>query len=203
MRPSVEKPLPVRQPRTLRRSGVTVKLTERDLSVCETLARFRLARTSDLILTCFPGINPTTAKLRIRRLFDAGHIQIHSAQIGSENVYRAKARIPRGSLLHHLAVVRVWAQLTIHPLDLCRADWELREELKHPEIVPDIFVVIQGKGFAIEVDRGTESRTIINRKLAVYRTIPDLFGYRYRVVFVPEGTDPWSLLLPLLRQQEP
>jgi hypothetical protein len=179
-----------------------VKLTDRDHLVLETLERFRLARTSDLILTCFPGINPTTAKLRIRRLFDAGYIQIHSAQIGFENVYRCKAKIPRGSLLHHLAVVRIWAQLTSRPLDLCRADWELREEIKHPEIVPDIFAVIQGKGFAIEVDRGTESKTIINRKLAVYRTIPELFGHRYRVVFVSEGTDPWPLLLPLLREQE-
>ena len=189
----------LRQPRTLRRKGVRVQLTERDELVLETLARFRLARTSDLIRTCFPGINPTTAKLRLRRLFDGGHIQVHQAQIGSENVYRTKAKVPRGSVLHHLAVVHVWAQLATRPLDLCRADWELREELKYPDIVPDLFAVIQGQGFAIEVDRGTESKTVIQKKLAVYRTLPDLFGYPYTVVFVSEGGNPWSLLDPLLR----
>lgn len=196
----------MRQPRTKRHRGLVVQLTDRDRLVLETLARFRLARTTDLLLTCFRGIHPTTAQMRLRRLFDAGHVQIHVAEIGSENVYRCKARIPRGSIAHHLAVVRVWAQLSNAPpgieLELCRADWELREELRHPEIVPDLFAVLAGRAFAIEVDRGTEPQSVIRKKLSAYASLPTLFGYTFKPLFVPEGADPWPLLRPLLPQQE-
>ena len=187
----------MRQPRTVRHRGLVVQLTERDRYVLEVLDRFRIARTSDLIRTCFPGAHRQTATMRLRRLFDAGHIRIHSAQIGSETVYRGKAKIPRGSILHHLATVGVWSQL-VGRLDLCRAYWALHSN----PVIPDLFAVISGHGFAIEVDRGNESRPTIQKKIATYAQLQALYGYPFNVVLVPEGSDPWLLLRPLLPQQE-
>ncbi len=187
----------MRQSRTKRHHSVVVQITERDRHLVAVLERFRIARTSDLIRVCFSGVHRQTATMRLRRLFDAGHIRIHSADVGSETVYRGNAKIPRGSILHHLATVRVWAQIAGPHLELCRAYWEL----KSSPVIPDLFAVVSGHAFVIEVDRGTESRSTIRKKLGSYALFPLLYGHAYDVVLIPEGTDPWLLLRPLLPQQ--
>jgi hypothetical protein len=65
---------PRRQLRHRRRRGVAVVLTERDEEVLNALARFRLARTSDLMAYAFAGVRRDTAAVRLRRLFDARYL---------------------------------------------------------------------------------------------------------------------------------
>jgi hypothetical protein len=63
-----------RQPRHRRRRGVAVQLTERDETVLHALARFRLARTSDLCGYAFAGVRKDTVAVRLRRLFDSSRL---------------------------------------------------------------------------------------------------------------------------------
>ena len=67
---------PIRQPRAQRRKGTEVCLTERDHDLLQALARFRAARTSDLIRLCFGNVRKDTAAARLRRLFDSGYLAV-------------------------------------------------------------------------------------------------------------------------------
>ncbi len=116
-----------RQPRDRRRSGVRVRLSERDQVVLDALARFRLARTSDLVCFAFPNTRRDTVACRLRRLFDAGFLDVRSGDRSEENRYvlgpagRAwvqahggqPLRAPRGGVAHHLSIVRAWVDLAI------------------------------------------------------------------------------------------
>lgn len=193
----------LRQARTLRHRGLQVCLQERDRYVLEVLGRFRLARTRDLLLTCFPGINPTTGTIRLRRLFDAGYLAVHSGLVGHQNVYTLGRKalewklgpIPKGHLEHHLEIVHTWATLSQSPpgveLELARPDWELRQQAPP---IPDLFAVFKKRGFAFEIDRGTESRPTLRKKLAGYGT--HLYGYQCSVILVGQrshaGTHSWD-----------
>lgn len=201
-----------RQLRHRRRRGVAVELTDRDLAVLDAIDRFRLARTSDLVSYAFAGVRRDTAAVRLRRLFDAKYLAILPPKQGFENVYRlgpaGKAHlaeegvlaggVPRGGLDHHLAIVETWVAVAgLTGLDLERAlpDWELREQFRTAElqVVPDIFLLVRvgehQHAVAVEVDRGTESLAVLNRKLEAYRSLwgqaPGLFGYdRFGVALV-------------------
>lgn len=193
-----------RQLRHRRRHGVAALLTERDRVVLHALARFRLARTSDLCAYAFAGIRRDTVAVRLRRLFDARFLGVLPPVQGSENVYRlgpagkavlaeegvVAGRVPRGGFEHHLGIVETWVAVAgLEGLELERAlpDWELREQFTTTElsIVPDLFLLIRvgehRHAVAVEVDRGTESLAVLNRKLETYRSLwgrsPGLFGY--------------------------
>lgn len=193
-----------RQPRYRRRKGVIVRLTERDETVLHALARFRMARTSDLVRYAFAGVRPDTAAVRLRRLFDSRHLAIHPPERGAENVYLLGpagtrhladrgvevGRVPRGGLAHHLAIVQTWvavSSLEDIELERCLPDWELRQQFSVGElhIVPDLFMLLRAgedvHAVAVEVDCGTESQAVLHRKLDVYRSLwgqaPGLYGY--------------------------
>ena len=193
-----------RQPRHRRRQGVLVQITERDESVLHALARFRLARTSDLVAYAFAGVRSDTAAARLRRLFDAKYLAILPPRQGFENVYRLGpagsrylagqgaqvGRVPRGGVDHHLAIVQTWVALTaVEGIDLerCLSDWELREQFTASELtaIPDLFALVRvgacAHPVAVEVDLGSESLAVLNRKLEMYRSLwgraPGLFGY--------------------------
>lgn len=203
---------PRRQPRHRRRKGVTLQLTERDETVLHALARFRLARTSELLRYAFRETRRDTAAVRLRRLFDAKYLGLLPPVLGSENVYRlgpeAKRHLagqvvqlgkaPRGGLNHHLAIVETWVAIVSLPgveLERCLPDWELREQFAATElrVIPDLFMLVRmGQDLlpvAVEVDCGTESQTVLGRKLEAYRALwgqaPGLFGYdRFGVAVV-------------------
>ena len=193
-----------RQPRHRRRKGVTVQLTDRDETVLHALARFRLARTSDLIRYAFPGVRLDTAAVRLRRLFDSRHLAVLPSERTAENIYGLGpagkqylvrrgvdlGRAPRGGLDHHLAIVATWvavAGLADVELERALADWELREQFAASEIrvIPDLFILVRvGQhlhAIAVEVDYGTESQAVLNRKLENYGSLwgqaPGLFGW--------------------------
>ena len=193
-----------RQPRDRRRKGVAVQLTARDETVLHALARFRLARTSDLVRYAFAGVRPDTAAARLRKLFDSRHLAMLSPERGAENVYRLgpagtqhlaargvdAGRVPRGGLDHHLAIVQTWvavSSLEDIELERCFADWELRQQFSVGEllVVPDLIMLVRvGQELypvAVEVDCGTESHAVLHRKLEVYRSLwgraPGLFGW--------------------------
>ena len=195
----------LRQPRNRRRKGVNVELTERDETVLHALGRFRIARTSDLVRYAFAGVRADTAAVRLRRLFDSAHLAVLPPQRGAENVYRLGptgrrylaergaevSRLPRGGLRHHLAIVHAWvsvAAIAEFELERCVPDWELREQFAVGEIcvLPDLLMLVrQGPALhavAVEVDCGTESQGVLNRKIEAYRMLwaqpPGLFGYQ-------------------------
>lgn len=187
-----------RQARTKRRGDVRVELSERDRALLRALARFRLVRTSDLVALVFGNVRRDTAAARLRRLFDAGYLDVRAHDRAEENLYslgRAgrqfieadgveQGRVPRGEVSHHLAVVSVWVEIAkaaeASPelrLDLFRPDWEIRERLgeRRSSVVPDALVKVtltgpieQGVRFALEVDRGTEPISVLRRKLDAY-----------------------------------
>jgi len=201
---------PRRQPRHRRRNGVRVHLTERDESLLLALARFRLARTSDLLDYAFQGVRRDTATVRLRRLFDTKHLAVLPPRQGTENVYRLGpagsrflrelgvevGRVPRGGFDHHLGIVATWtalAGIADMGLERCLPDWELREQFTAPDlpVIPDLFALVRyGESVhtvAVEVDRGTENVSVLGRKLEAYRSLwggaPGLFGYeRFGIV---------------------
>jgi len=183
---------------------VAAVLTERDAAVLHAMSRFRLARTSDLVAYAFAGVRRDTAAVRLRRLFDSRFLAVLPTNQGVENLYRlgpaGKAwlaeegvpggRVPRGGHEHHLAIVQTWvaiAGLDGPELERALPDWEIREQFGVAElqVVPDLLLVVRAgehrHAVAVEVDRGTESLAVLNRKLEAYRSLwgqpPGLFGY--------------------------
>lgn len=179
-------------------------LTDRDRVVLHALSRFRLARTSDIVAYAFAGVRRDTAAVRLRRLFDARFLAVLPPRPGVENVYRlgpagrvwladegvAGGRVPRGGHEHDLGIVQTWVAIAgLDGLELERAlpDWEIREQFRDAElyIVPDLLLVARAgehrHAVAVEVDRGTESLAVLNRKLETYRSLwgqpPGLFGW--------------------------
>lgn len=200
-----------RQPRALRRFGVRADLTDRDRSLLAALNRFRLASTSDLVSFAFCGTRRDGALRRLRRLFDAGYLDVRAGDRAKENVYalglrgralfpESPARLPRGDIEHHLAIVHAWVSLAVAiqrtpglRLDLVRPEWSIRQHVGAVPtvLVPDALVQLRVGTehdsvrllrFALEVDRATEPLTVLARKFARYGATgaaPDgLFGWR-------------------------
>jgi hypothetical protein len=169
---------PIRQSRQRRKRGVRVVLTERDELLLEALGRFRLARTRDLLAVAFVGVHAMTASARLRRLFDAGYLDVHCRDRSEENTYALGSvghrwarehalkvtGVPRGGTAHHLSVVRVWSAIAEvvqrrrgARLALARGDWELREEFGHAglAIIPDLFLVL-----GVDSERGERAAAL-------------------------------------------
>lgn len=206
-----------RQRRNERRGGTRIVLSERDGRMFRALARFRIARTSDLVRVAFAGIRKDTAAVRLRRLFDAGFLDVRVSGQAEESIVTlgAKGRawiaghgqtvagVPKGGLAHHLAIVRQWTLIVsavnaeaAFALEVVRPDWEVREHAPGAEVVPDALVQL-GVGsrgavrLALEVDLGTESLRTFRQKIAAYdrlRTLGDgLFGWREHGLAVAIG----------------
>jgi hypothetical protein len=218
---------PRRQPRSRRRRGVAAILTERDEALLHAVARFRLARTSDLVAYAFASVRRDTAVVRLRRLFDARYLAVMPPTLGVENVYRLgpagkvwlagdgvrARRVPRGGHAHHLAIVQTWvaiAGLDVLELERVLPDWEIREQFSVAEltVVPDLLVVARvgerRHAVAVEVDRATESLAVLHRKLEAYRSLwgqpPGLFGFtQFGIALVCTPTR-WSPLAAALKK---
>ncbi|MDM7914509.1 MAG: hypothetical protein QUU85_04475, partial [Candidatus Eisenbacteria bacterium] len=65
-----------RQPRDRRRAGCTARLTERDRAVLLAVNRLRLAWTGDVLAFAFGLVRRDTALRRLRRLYDAGYLDV-------------------------------------------------------------------------------------------------------------------------------
>jgi hypothetical protein len=176
-----------------------VRLTPRDQALLKGLARFRIARTSDLVRYAFRGVRKDTAAARLRRLYDAGYLEVRFNNRAEENLYclstegrawvkrsgESVGRLPREPLAHHLAIVRTWVDLatTIHELPdvrlaAVRPDWELREGRDGLGIVPDLLVRVRSgedrpveATLAVEVDLGTETLGVLRRKVMNYSSV--------------------------------
>lgn len=185
-----------RQRRDRRRSGAAVQLTPRDGALLRAVARFRAAPSRDLSRLFFSGVSRERGAQRLRRLFDAGFLDVRFDRLSEPNVYslggagRRWARahglevspVPRGDLSHHLALVSLWSDLAEKlgrgaPVRLIsfQPDWELRQSLGATlPVIPDALIELGVEGgshrhhVALEVDLGTESESIWKDKLAGY-----------------------------------
>jgi hypothetical protein len=198
--------------RTTRRPGVRVQVTTRDERLLRALGRFQMARTSDLIRLCFPGVRRDTVNARLRRLYDASLLEVRMTDRAEDNVYshgpegrrllHVTGRVPHVGA-HHLAIVRFWTELAVAAheqrlqLRSFVPDWELRRTASG--VVPDAIVELGVEQFALEVDRGTESLATLANKIRAYRdnllTLPDGIG----LVVVHEGRA--AALHELLRRE--
>ena len=156
-----------RQKRNLRRRGVHVTLLPRDQALLRAIGRFRLARTADLAPLFFPGRHRDVLAARLRRLFDAGYLEVRVLDRAAQNVYALgpAGRVwlesqgvetqppPRQPWDHHLAVVRLWSrlaaaafQLPQHQLVRFVPDWAVRAQGAETmsEIVPDALMEVAG-----------------------------------------------------------
>jgi hypothetical protein len=190
----------VRQKREIRRAGRSIRLTERDEALLGALARFGMARTSQLRRLLFPRNHPDIFADRARRLFDAGYLDVASAGLSESNRYalgprgmmwarnrnQPFVRPPRGGHEHWLAIVETWVQCArfAHEsggvaLVSARPEWELRPTAVGPGVVPDLLIEIAAPApagshtvrLAIEVDLATERATVLGRKLSAYRAL--------------------------------
>ncbi len=197
-----------RQSRRERRTGVNVSLTSRDEALLRALARFRIARSSDLGRLFFPGRNRDVLAARLRRLYDARFLEVHVLDRAAENVYSLGPAgkewlrgvgtpirsLPRPPWLHHLGIIRTWSSVaaatrTLEGMRLARfsSEWELREGEggQHFGIVPDALIELvrdpHRVRMALEVDCGTESMDVLREKLRRYdvlRAGGGLFGQK-------------------------
>lgn len=138
-----------------------VELNQRDEEILAGLARFGIARTGDLVTLAFAGIRADTAACRLRRLLDAGYLEVRSSDRAKESVYLLgpagrrwvadrgipETRPPRSEFAHHLATVRTWVQLAracheIPGVEMTRVlpEWELRVRPEAPGylVIPDL-----------------------------------------------------------------
>lgn len=111
--------------RRQRRPAVRVRLLPRDQAVLRALAKLRLCRSSDLHRLLFTGVRADTMAKRLRKLFDAGFLDVHAENLAAETVYSLghrgidwvtadgmlSAALPRKPWEHHLAIVRIWTEM--------------------------------------------------------------------------------------------
>jgi hypothetical protein len=158
-----------RQKRDVRRAGVKIKPTPRDVALLRALGKFRIAKTHHLGQLFFFGRNRDVVASRLRRLFDAGFLETKVLERAGENIYwlgpkgrdvvRASGLIPqsppRAGWHHHLAVVEAWSATASDAhrgkeLSLRRfvPEWQVREENLVPghPVVPDGLVELRLSG---------------------------------------------------------
>lgn len=184
-----------RRRRAERSRTVHVQLTDRDRVLLRALVRFRIATTRDLVRLIFTGVRADTAAARLRRLFDAGYVDVRVTTLAAENRYSLGPQgrrameseglclgaVPRGNVEHHLAIVRLWTELAAAAraarrlrLAVFRPDWELRQlpAAAAAPVIPDALIELREGGqqlrLAIEVDLGTEPLGTLRQKLAAY-----------------------------------
>jgi hypothetical protein len=183
--------------RTVRWSPVALHLAERDHWLLEALGKLRFATTGQLLRLGFANTRSVASK-RLRRLFDAGLVNVWVRCLEAENVYSLtlagrsvlagtsnghRVHVARGldrDLDHTLAVndVRI-ALATMLPalgaeLTSWLSDWDLRPRGVSRRLVPDAQFTIRWSTGAetacnLEVDRRTQSTTAVLRKLMAYR----------------------------------
>jgi len=185
-----------RQRRMERRRGVRVVLSARDQALLRGVARFRVARSSDLARLYFADVSRERSTQRLRQLFDGQLLDVRFGRLSEPNVYSLGplgrvwaeehsmkvGRVPSGDLRHHLAVVECWSRLAATTrrrlslrLEKFQPDWEIREAEKALPVVPDGLIELSRGGdalcrehFVLEVDLATERLEALRSKFGRY-----------------------------------
>ena len=187
-----------RQARAVPAADRPFRFTERDEWILEALAKMRFLTTDQIAELGFQR-SRSAANKRLRKLLDAGLVQVWVESLAAPNVYgltRAGARllgdardqtpiaVPRsleGNLAHLLGINQVRISLAIGleatsgTLGWWQSDWELRARFREAVIPDALFAVNWGDGvsstFALEVDHATRSSRALVAKLLRYRSL--------------------------------
>lgn len=150
-----------RRKRSVRSGGAVVRLTERDEALLLAVARFGMARSSDLKCLLFPDRHKDVLAHRLRKLFDAGYLEVLMTYLNQENTYTlgpagklwtrnrgiTPVRPPKANTEHWLGIVSTWVKLSrfAHEtpgwtLRLAKPEWELRPRIGGPAsaVIPDL-----------------------------------------------------------------
>lgn len=188
----------VRVHRTVRSPKIyKLRTTDRDLWILEALAKMRFLTTSQLAVLFFEGSRWSTNK-RLRKLLDAGLLNVSVRSLSEENIYSITKRglntveennitlmysikTPRGldeNLNHLLAINDVRTSLALSlpethgDIVWWRSDWDLRSH-GCERIIPDALFLIKWHGlkdipYALEVDNNTKSAKNFLKKILAY-----------------------------------
>ncbi len=189
-----------RQARNSRQRCSRFVLTDRDRRLLRALNRFRIARSSDLAALCFRGVRRDTAAARLRRLFDAGLLDVRAGAPDEENQYTVGAAgkrilenqgipfrpVPRGGLPHHLTIVSNWVAIATGcpelRIEAGRPDWELRADAIASTwpVIPDLLLAVRTRSgrhlVIVEVDLGTEPLAELRSKVTRYQELSAILG---------------------------
>lgn len=174
-----------------------VRVTERDTWLLEALATMRFLTTSQIARLFFGG-SRWAANKRLRRVFDAGLVQVWVRSLSEDNIYAVSRRglrciedhsedlalhatAPRGldgNLTHLLAInqVRIALALTLPHTDGAitwwRSDWDLRAHGRE-RLIPDALFEVAWAGhgtrtLALELDNHTKSPRRFLHKVLAY-----------------------------------
>lgn len=152
-------------------------MRDRDKEIISNLEKFR-CMSRDQIAELFFGStkNPVTnANYALKRLRDRGYIDANLDR--KPYVYFSKPTSIKkdgNKIDHFLAVVDVYLKLT-KKKQPTRFDVEPR--YTDAEVRPDIFVIIKGTPFWIEVQNSTYSQSVMKKKIELYQKYYDSFEY--------------------------
>jgi len=147
--------------------GRTARLRPRDVDVLNALLRMRALRTRDIARLFFGA--RSTARKRLRQLFDAGLVRVHVCSLAEETRYSvsplgyrlleqaydsppryfAPPRVDARQASHHDLLVSYWTALAVGgrenavALELFRPEWELRSADPHAELIPDALATLR------------------------------------------------------------
>lgn len=186
-----------RHGRTVARANApSVRCTERDRWILETLLKFRFGTTTQLARLFFGG-SRNAANKRLRRLLDQKRVRVWMRCLAEENVYSLSRAgratiadeetdtppsVPRridGNLGHLLAIntVRVALATSLPDVDgvlaWWRSDWELRGRTVPQRTIPDALFAVAWpetgeRVFALEVEHRTRAPRNLKAKLLRY-----------------------------------
>jgi hypothetical protein len=184
-----------RAPRAVPHPGRSLRFTERDRWLLESLAKMRFLTTSQLARLGFGG-SCWAANKRLRKLLDGRLVRVWLRSLADENVYsvtpagstaaadgseESDAVVPRGldgNLDHLLAINTVRIALALGLSDIgaeitwWRSDWDLRARVQERVIPDGLFAMRWESGreqvFALEVDNRTKSLRAFVAKVLRY-----------------------------------
>ncbi|WP_010093950.1 replication-relaxation family protein [Ornithinibacillus scapharcae] len=142
-------------------------MKKRDLNIIKDLERFRVMSRNQIVELYFSHLKSpiSNANAVLKRLVRDGQIEFsnhHSPYVyfpAGSNMKKNSTKIP-----HYLTLVDIYVKLR-------PKTFELEPKFKKGLAEPDIFTIIKGTPFFIEVQRNVYSQKVMNEKIKRYEAL--------------------------------